>query len=169
MSRWWKVQFLVVLGIILTAPYLVRADAICDTAFTVEGESMENGKATPMQIRQVGHLKVFKTGESIDVRLDMITFFQVDPEQQMWVIPDHYSTLEGTITDVIVKKDQFSFRIKDSDDKSSAQVIGSQKRGLHLCSLEAFRTPLNTVDKKPLAVRWRSTDKTIILPYKEIK
>jgi hypothetical protein len=75
MSRCRKVQFPVVLGLILTTPYVVGADAICDTAFTVESESTENGKAKPTQIGQVGHLKIFKAGESIDVRLDIVTYF----------------------------------------------------------------------------------------------
>lgn len=86
--------------------------------------------------------------------------------------PEHLSTLEGSIKNVIANNDRFSFTIDLSGEFLGAgrtmQVVGSKRKiGLGY-DVEATGLWWSDILNKKLKIEWRSTDKKFMLPYIEV-
>jgi hypothetical protein len=79
----------------------------------------------------------------------------------------HFSTTEGSIKDVIVTKDSFSFDIHPSP-RETVQIIGTKNTGKSSYDIQGVGLVYLTTLDKLTKVEWRSTDKKFILPYKEV-
>ena len=85
---------------------------------------------------------------------------------------EHNSSADGSIKDVIVNKDSFSFRIDFSGTFLGAgrtvQVVGNRKEGTYGYSVQGVGLWWSDVLNRKIKTEWRSTDKKIVLPYKEV-
>ena len=79
----------------------------------------------------------------------------------------HFSTTEGSIKDVIVTKDSFSFDIHPSP-RETVHIIGTKSTGKSRYDIQGVGFVYLTTLDKLTKVEWRSTDKKFILPYKEV-
>jgi len=90
--------------------------------------------------------------------------------------PEHNSTLDGSINNVTVTKTGFSFVIDVSmgvwGEGRTLQIVGMKKHeeGLIFDKYDVKGSGLwwSELLKKPIRREFRSTDKKIILPYKEV-
>lgn len=85
----------------------------------------------------------------------------------------HFSTVSGSIYNVIVNNNNFSFVIDLSGTSfgtgRTVQVVGNKRSGLITeYDIEATALWWSDILKKKIKTEWRSTDKKIVLPYKEV-
>jgi hypothetical protein len=80
----------------------------------------------------------------------------------------HFSTGEGSVKNVIIGRDGFSFNLDTLQGRGLiASVVGKKKGESDSYSVEANAIVPLDVDKKTTE-KWVSTDKKIVLPYKEV-
>lgn len=72
----------------------------------------------------------------------------------------------------MVRKDNFSFKIKFHTmwavDERTVQIIGSKKEGQHGYSVKGMGLWWSDILNSEVKTEWLSTDKKIVLPYKEV-
>jgi len=91
----------------------------------------------------------------------------IHDEKRVILKAQHFSTVEGSIKDVIVNKDSYSFMIFWGVGRS-IQVVGSKKRGQDNYSIEASALWWSEILNRKIKMEWRSTDKKFVLPYREV-
>lgn len=91
------------------------------------------------------------------------------------LIPVHHSTLDGSIKNVIVTKNGFSFVIDLSRQflgkGHTLQIVGTKKKGgiiYHKYDVKGSGLWWSEILKRSIRKELRSTDRKIILPYKEV-
>ena len=99
----------------------------------------------------------------------------IDPVHEFKTVilkAQHFSTLEGSIKNVIANNNSFSFVIDLSATPLGAgrtvQVIGNKRLGQDGYDIEATALWWSDIINRKIKTEWRSTDKTFILPYKEV-
>ncbi len=79
----------------------------------------------------------------------------------------HFSVEAGTVKNVIVDEDSFSFQIHPSLSETM-QIVGTKNAGESGYSVQGVGLVyLRTVSKRT-KMEWQSTDRKFILPYKEV-
>jgi hypothetical protein len=84
----------------------------------------------------------------------------------------HFSTLAGSINNVIVNNNNFSFVIGFTGTPFGAgrtvQVVGNKRLGQDGYDIEATALWWSDIINRKIKTEWRSTDKKFVLPYKEV-
>ncbi len=108
------------------------------------------------------------------VQFSCVYIFPVHETQKVALQVRHYSTSDGTIKDVKVSKGGFSFTIDVTDTPAglrtggNIKVVGTRKRGKFGYSVNAKGTWWNTILDRIVETEWRSMNKGIVLPYKQV-
>ena len=99
----------------------------------------------------------------------------IDPVHEFKTVilkAQHFSTLTGSIMNVIANNNSFSFVIDLSGTPlgtgRTVQVVGNKRLGQDEYDIEATALWWSDIINRKIKTEWRSTDKTFILPYKEV-
>ena len=110
----------------------------------------------------------FNNTEECSVSWSHVQIEPVHDRKKVCLSAHQFSTAEGSIKNVIVGKDRFSFRIEYAEGLALlADVVGKKIEGQGNYSVEVNAIVRLNANEKTTE-KWQSTDKTIILPYKEV-
>ncbi len=163
---------------------IISASLLCLTVLSVlvTAESTKNGPIVgirenfKMEIMDDGQLsedKMIVTLEILGntyepyVAWNHVYIKPIHDEKRVVLKAQHFSTVEGSVKDVIVNKNSFSFTIFWGVGRS-AQIVGIKKGGQDNYSIEASALWWSEILNKKIKMGWQSTDKKFVLPYKEI-
>jgi len=135
-------------------------------------EILEDGKLT--ENKMLVELRIVNVEGDNNIYIDWNHVY-IDPVHEFKTVilkAQHFSTLEGSIKNVIANNNSFSFVIDLSGTPLGAgrtvQVVGNKKLGQDGYSVEATALWWSEIINRKIKTEWRSTDKTFILPYKEV-
>ena len=116
-------------------------------------------------------LEIWKLDNSFFVSWNHVYIEPLHDRKKTFLSVRHFST-DGfsSVNNVRVDKDGFSFRLEHAGGKGlTADVVGKKREGQSSYSLEASAIDfILGAGLKKTAETWKSTDKVIILPYREI-
>ena len=135
-----------------------------------EGKLSEKNLLVTLQIWDLGN------GNGFSVSWNHVRIEPVHTQKKVYISGQHFSTEEGSIKNVRVHKNGFSFRLDYIGGMGlTADIVGKEEGkldGIPVYSVKAsamafsiYRTG-SDLQKNPEI--WRSTDKKIVLPYKEV-
>lgn len=132
-------------------------------------EIIDDGKLTDNQM--LADLHIFNYRGRTHVVWNHV---YIDPQHDLKKVilkAQHYSTQEGTISEVVVSKNHFSFKIDVSTalfPGRTVQVVGNRSEDSHKYSIEGTALWWSYILNRKIKTEWRTTDKKIMLPYKEV-
>lgn len=134
-------------------------------------EILDDGKLT--ENKMLVELTIFDyDGDNIYIGWNHVYIDPVHETKTVVLKAQHFSTLEGSIKNVIANNNSFSFVIDLSGTPLGAgrtvQVVGNKKVGQDGYDIEATALWWSDIINRKIKTEWRSTDKTFILPYKEV-
>lgn len=131
---------------------------------------LNDGKLTENKI--LVELRILSDGSKVYADWNHVYIDPVHETKTVILKAQHFSTLEGSIKNVIINKESFSFTIDLSltplGTGRTVQVVGNKKNKQNGYDVEATALWWSEILKRKLKTEWRSTDNKIILPYKEI-
>jgi len=133
-------------------------------------EILDDGKLT--ENKMLVELRMFSNGSNIYADWNHVYIAPVHETKTVILKAQHFSTLEGSIKNVIVNENSFSFVIDLSLTPLGAgrtvQVVGIKKEGQNDYNVEGTALWWSEILKRKLKTQWRTTDKKFVLPYKEV-
>ncbi len=134
-------------------------------------EILDDGKLT--ENKMLVDLTIFDyDGDNIYVDWNHVYIDPVHKTKTVILKDQHFSTLEGSIKNVIANNDSFSFVIDLSGTYlgtgRTVQVVGNKSLGQVKYDIEATALWWSDIINRKIKTEWRSTDKTFILPYNEV-
>lgn len=131
---------------------------------------LDDGRLTDNKIQV--ELRIISDGSKIYADWNHVYIDPVHETKTVILKAQHFSTLEGSISNITVNKRSFSFTIDFSltplGSGRTVQVVGSKKNKQDGYDVEATALWWSEILNKKIRTEWRSTDKKIILPYKEV-
>lgn len=131
---------------------------------------LDDGKLTENKI--LVQLRILGDGTKVYADWNHVYIDPVHETKTVILKAQHFSTLEGSIKNVLIRKEGFSFVIDLSltplGRGRTVQVVGSKKNGQGEYDVEATALWWSEVLKRKLKTEWRTTDKKVVLPYKEV-
>ena len=126
----------------------------------------EDGKLTGSKISV--HLQIYNSGgDKITVWWEHVYIRPLDFCKKIQLTPEIFSTNDGTIKNVKVTQNNFSFEIDIAPSLGrTIQVAGQTVEGKGV-DIETTELWLSDISNKKTKIEWKSTDK-IILPYNEV-
>lgn len=160
---------LIVPSVLVVAKNTVAGEKVTiGTSFHME--ILDDGKLTENKI--LAQLRILSDGSKIYADWNHVYIDPVHETKTVILKAQHFSTLEGSIKNVLISKEGFSFVIDLSltplGTGRTVQVVGSKKDGQDKYDVEATALWWSEVLKRKLKTEWRTTDKGIVLPYKEV-
>ena len=135
-------------------------------------EILEDGKLT--ENKMVVELIILNVDGDNNVSVDW-NHVCIDPVHEFKAVvlkAQHFSTLEGSIKNIIANNNSFSFVIDLSSTPlgtgRTVQVVGNKRLGQDGYDIEATALWWSDIINRKIKTEWRSTDKTFILPYKKV-
>jgi len=151
--------------------------SVLGTAKSTKNDSIvgirENFKMEIMDDGQLSEDKMIVTLEILGsiyepyVAWNHVYIKPIHDEKRVVLKAQHFSTVEGSIKDILVNKNSFSFTIFWGAGRA-AQVVGSKREGQDNYSIEASALWWSDILNRKIKMEWRSTDKKFVLPYKEV-
>lgn len=136
-------------------------------------ESIVDGK--PDDTKRIVNLKIqvpYQKDSKISVFWDGVIFYPVAELKKVKLNAEHYSIKEGTIKDVVLGKNYFSFRIHLPPLfalERSLQIMGERKEGETKYTLTGSSIRTSDLLNRPMKVKWKSVNKDhFVLPYNKI-
>ncbi len=135
-------------------------------------EILEDGKLT--ENKMLVELRILNIDGDNNIFVDWNHVYIAPVHEFKTVIlkAQHFSTSVGLIKNVIANKNSFSFVIDLSGTRfgtgRTVQVVGNKKLGQDGYDIEATALWWSEIINRKIKTEWRSTDKTFILPYKEV-
>ncbi len=118
-------------------------------------------------------LEIWKLDNSFFVEWNHVYIEPLHYRKRTLLSVRHFSTTDGfsSVKNVRVDKDGFSFRLEHAGGKGlTADVVGKKREGQSSYSVKASAIDfILFAGLKKIAETWKSTDKVIILPYREIR
>ena len=115
-------------------------------------------------------LQIWKADNSFLVSWDYVHIEPLHDRKKIFLSACHFSTDDGSVKNVSVDKNGFSFRLEYLEGHGlTADIVGKKREGQGSYSVKA-----NAIDfilgagLKKTTEKWVSTDKKIVLPYKEV-
>jgi hypothetical protein len=136
-------------------------------------EVLENG--CDSEKKMLGHIRIkgYRRADT-GIEFNSVYIFPVHETKEVALQVRHYSTSEGTIKDVKVNKDGFSFTIDVIDTPDglrtggNMKVVGRRKHNIFGYSVNAKGIWWNSILDRKVETEWRSINKKIVLPYKQV-
>ena len=117
-------------------------------------------------------LSIFTNNNKIEVIWKHVGIMPVHDQKKVCLTALQYSTLDGSITDVIVQDSHFSFTINFyiifASDKRTVSIIGNKNPNTGKWEVKGLGLWWSDILGKTIKTEWISTDKEIILPYKKV-
>jgi hypothetical protein len=133
-------------------------------------EIFEDGKLS--DCKMIVDLKIYDYSNEIYVIWDDVFIRPAHELKRVCLKAEHNSTQDGSIKDVRVSKDSFSFKIDFTGTFGGAgrtvQVVGKKEEGTNEYSIQAVGLWWSDILNSTIKTEWRSTDKKFVLPYKEV-
>jgi hypothetical protein len=132
-------------------------------------ESVTDGKLE--DTKRIVELKILASNGQRHVWWDGVNMFPVHERKKVMLGANHYSTKEGTVSDVVVGENHFSFRLHLSPlfaQERTLQVVGERKAGESKYSLRAVGLWRSDLLENTMKVEWRSTKEGFVLAYKDV-
>lgn len=150
---------------LLVAAENTKSDSIVGIRENFKMEIIDDGQMS--ENRMIVTLGILGNIHEPYVRWNHVYIKPIHEEKRVLLKAQHFSTVDGSIKDVIVNKNSFSFTIFWGE-RRIAQVVGSKKRDQDNYSIEASALWWSEILKRKIKMAWRSTDKKFTLPYKEV-
>ncbi len=135
-------------------------------------EILNDGKLT--ENKMLVELRIVNVDGDNNISVDWNHVY-IDPVHEFKTVilkAQHFSTLVGSINNVIANNNSFSFVIDLSGTHfgtgRTVQVVGNKKVGQDGYDVEATALWWSDIINRKIKTEWRSTDKKFILPYKEV-
>ncbi len=154
----------------------LTAHSVLGTAKSTKNDSIvgirENFKMEIMNDGQLSEDKMIVTLEILGsiyepyVTWNHVYIKPIHDEKRVVLKAQHFSTEEGSIKDVRVTQNSFSFVIDHIG--RTVQVVGNKKAGQSKYDVEASALWWSEILNRKIKMEWRSTDKKFMLPYKEV-
>jgi hypothetical protein len=117
-------------------------------------------------------LRIFSDGGKTHVDWNHVYIDPVHETKTVILKAQHFSTLEGSIRNVQASEGHFSFVMDLSltplGTGRTVQVVGSKGEGQDKYDVRATGLWWSEILKRKLKIKWRTTDKKIVLPYREV-
>jgi hypothetical protein len=133
----------------------------------------ENGRDS--EKKMLGHIRIGgNRQEDRVVQFSFVYIFPVHETKEVALQVRHYSTSEGTIKDVKVNKNGFSFTIDVTDTPAglgtggNMKVVGTRKQNMFDYSVNAKGIWWNSLLDRKVETEWRLMSNEIVLPYKRV-
>jgi hypothetical protein len=175
MKKYYISLILIILFYLIVPPIPIMPESIKTnekvsiyTRFNME--IFDDGKLS--DCKMIVDLKIYDYSNEIYVIWDDVFIRPAHELKRVCLKAEHNSTQDGSIKDVRVSKDSFSFKIDFTGTFGGAgrtvQVVGKKEEGITAYSLQAVGLWWSDILKSTIKTEWRSTDKKILLPYKEV-
>jgi len=125
---------------------------------------IEDGKLTEAKYKV--RITIFDYYGNIYVTWECVFISPLHEEKKMLINPFSFTTGGGSITDVKIQKDHFSFKLELTAGRV-IQIIGSKKPDSFDYSIEGVGFWWSDILKRNTRTEWRSTERKILLPYRE--
>jgi hypothetical protein len=166
MKRYLLLFFLIVCQLILCESVYADKQEKVDTILTqFKLEEIEDGKRTDTSY--IVQLSIFDYYGKPIVNWDFVSILPLHDMKKIVLGPNHRSTTNDTIRDAVVRPDHFSFKLMLTPERMM-QVVGTKKGKGTEYTVEGVGIWWSEILKRKTKTEWQSTNKTIILPYKEI-
>jgi len=133
-------------------------------------ETIDDGKVTETKL--LVHLTIYDYDNKIHVIWKHVGIAPDHERKRVCLTAWQYSTYDGSITDVTVRKDRFSFTIRFHTlfavDERTVKITGHKKPGELDYSVKGVGLWWSDILNTTVKTEWRSTNKKFILPYKEV-
>ena len=168
------ITFVCLACLIISSAFVLAQKATADQEIAINTyfkmEILDDGKLTDNKM--LVELRMFSDGSDIYADWNHVYIDPVDETKTVILKAQHFSTLEGSIKNVIAKKNNFSFVIDLSltplGSGRTVQVVGIKQEGQNDYNVEGTALWWSEILQKKLKTQWRSTDKKFVLPYKEV-
>jgi hypothetical protein len=135
-------------------------------------EILEDGKLTENKMLVELRIVNIDGDNNISVDWNHVYIKPVHETETVILKAQHFSTVRHSIKDVIANNNSFSFVIGFPGVPSGAgrtvQVVGNKRLGQDGYDIVAIALWWSDIINRKIKTEWRSTDKTFILPYKEV-
>ena len=117
-------------------------------------------------------LRIINVDGNDDISVDWSHVYinPVHESKKVVLKAQHFSTVNGLIKNVVVNDNNFSFVLyflpTPFTELRTMQVVGNKKGGLY--DVEATALWWSDILNRKIKTEWRTTDKKIVLPYKEV-
>lgn len=133
-------------------------------------EIIEDGKLSDSKM--IVDLKIYDYNSNIHVIWDDVFIRPYHDLKRVCLKAEHNSTQDGSIKDVRLSKNSFSFKIDFSGTFLGAgrtvQVVGKREEGANEYSVQSVGLWWSDILSEKIKTEWRTTDKKIVLPYQEV-
>lgn len=153
---------------VLLAKYSRRHGVKLPILTSFKLEIIRDGKLSDNKM--LVNLEIWELNDTLCILWSDVCIAPLHDRKKVFLNPRHFSSLQGSIKNVSVGPNGFSFRLDYAEGHGlTADVVGKKREGQNGYSVKAsamdFRTDV-AHGKAPEI--WQSTDKMIVLPYKEV-
>lgn len=115
------------------------------------------------------NLEIWKIDNGFLVSWDYVHIEPLHDRKKIFLNARHFSTDDGSIKNVQVGKNGFSFRLEHAGGHGlTADIVGKKREGQGSYSVKANAIDFLLGAGLKTTEKWVSTNKKIVLPYKEV-